>query len=117
MTDSSREMFARHVLVRGSLHASCDDGWLPLIDDCLTKLEAFGVPIVVRRIREKMGCLRLDIAIPRGLSAKDKIRWEDIVRAAEGAALKTCEVCGEPGRRRASETGTYATRCDKHEVT
>lgn len=111
-----KQMFARHSLVRGSRHASCDDGWLPLIDDCLTKLESFGVPIEIRHIKEKMGCLRLSIATPAGLSTEDKIRWADIIRAAEEAALKTCEVCGAPGRLRVSETGTYATRCDRHEV-
>lgn len=111
-----KQMFARHSLVRGSRHASCEDGWLPLIEGCLTKLEAFGVPVEIRRIREKMGCLRLDIATPCGLSKEDKIRWEDIIRSAEEAALTTCEVCGSPARLRVSETGTYATRCEQHEV-
>lgn len=111
-----KQMFSRHPLVRGSLHASCEDGWLRLIDECLTTLDSFGLPIEVRRIRAKMGCLRLDIATPRGLSTEDKIRWADIIGAAEEAALTTCEVCGSPGRLRVSETGTYASRCDQHEV-
>lgn len=112
----SKQMFERHPLVRGSRHASCEDGWLPLIEGCLTKLEAFGVPVEIRRIREKMGCLRLDVATPAGLSTEDKIRWADIVRAAEEAAQNICEICGAPGRLRVSETGTHATRCEQHEV-
>ncbi|OLP53321.1 hypothetical protein BJF92_00705 [Rhizobium rhizosphaerae] len=112
----SRAMFSRHPLAQGSLYVSCDDGWLPVIDDCLTRLESFGVPIEIRRIREKMGCLQMSIVAPTTLPTENKIRWADIIRAAEETALKTCEVCGAPGRLRVSETGTYATRCDLHEV-
>ncbi|MGO6692540.1 hypothetical protein ACCS54_18710 [Rhizobium johnstonii] len=113
---AARDMFARHPRVSGSLHASCEDGWLPLIEDCLTKLEAFGLPIVIHRIREKMGALRINILTPTSLSVEDQRRWEDIIRAAEESSLKTCELCGNPGRLRQSETGTYATRCDAHQV-
>ncbi|NKQ73405.1 hypothetical protein C3Y89_24175 [Rhizobium sp. UPM1132] len=111
-----RDMFARHPLVRGSLHASCEEGWLPLIDDCLTELEAFGLPIVIHRIREKMGALRINILTPTSVGGEDQRRWEDIIRAAEESSLKTCEICGKAGWLRQSTTGTYATRCDQHQA-
>lgn len=108
------DVFARHPLARGSLHASCEDGWLVLIDDCLTQLEAFGQPIDVLRIGEKMGVLQIRIATPSGLPRDAQRQWEDIIHAAEEASLETCDVCGNAGRLRQSTTGTYATRCDEH---
>ncbi|WP_427145224.1 hypothetical protein [Rhizobium pisi] len=112
---NEQEMFDRHPLVRGSLHASCEEGWIPLIDSCLSQLESFGRPVVINRIAEKMGVLQIGIATPDSLSAEDQRRWEDIVRATEEASMVTCELCGAAGRLRRSTTGAWATRCDLHE--
>lgn len=110
-----RDMFARHPLACGSLHASCEDGWLPLLDACLTELDAFGHSVVIHRVGEKMGILQMGIATPDSLSAEDQRQWEDIIRKTEQASMTTCEICGVAGRLRRSATGTWATRCDDHE--
>jgi len=102
--------------LRKRLHASCGDGWLPLLEDCLSQLEAFGYP-VEGRIREKMGVLQIAIPAPSHLSPDDQRRWEDIIRLAEETSMKVCEICAAPGRLRRSSRGNWATRCTQHEET
>ena len=106
-------MTSRHPL-RKRLHASCGDGWLWLLEDCLIQLESFGLPVDVVRAGEKMGVLHIRIETPTTLSASDQRRWEDIIRSTEEASMTTCEICGAPGCLRRSSTGTFATRCDEH---
>lgn len=112
-----REMFDRHHLACGRLHASCERGWLALLDDCLTQLESFGLQIDVVRVGEKMGLLQIRIATPPQLSPNDQRRWEDIIRSAEEASMTVCEICAAPGRLRRSSRGNWATRCTQHEDT
>lgn len=100
--------------LRAGLHASCEEGWLALLDDCLSRLEAVGYP-VEGRVREKMGVLQIAIPTPSHLSSDDKRRWEDIIRNAEDTSMTVCEICAAPGRLRRSSTGTWATRCEEHE--
>jgi hypothetical protein len=97
------------------LHASCEDGWLSLLEDCLIQLESFGLQIDVVRAGEKMGVLHIRIETPTTLSAADQRCWEDIIRSTEEASMTVCEICAAPGRLRRSSTGTWATRCDEHE--
>lgn len=105
---------ARHPL-RNILHASCEDGWLPLLEDCLTQLESFGRPFVINHVREKMGVLQIAIPTPSHLSPDDQRRWEDIIRTAEETSMTVCEICAAPGRPRQSPTGAWSTRCEEHE--
>lgn len=107
-------MTSQHPL-RKRFHASCEDGWLWLLEDCLVRLESFGLPVGVVRAGEKMGVLQIRIETPKTLSAADQRRWEDIIRSTEEASMTVCEICAAPGRLRRSSTGTWATRCDEHE--
>ncbi len=96
--------------VQGFEHS---DGWFdilwrlfadlqPLVDE----LEGGGSrSFTVVRVREERGGLR--VYVNDGTDAM----WERI-EAAQQESLRTCEICGGPGRRR--ENGWVRTRCDEH---
>lgn len=89
----------------------CGPGWATLIDPVEALITALGGLIL--QIKEKFGGLRLYYSPG---SADEDARWVDVekmVRDAESASLKTCEMCGKPGYTRSS--GRWLkTLCDDH---
>jgi len=98
--------------------AMCGDGWFDIVYQLCADIE-----IVAREagcnarwwprvyaIKEKFGCLRVQIERPRRLGEV----INKLVEEAESASLKICEKCGAPGKR--NEQGWYRTRCEEHTI-
>lgn len=92
-----------------------DDGWLPIVlcwlHEVQRSLDAHpGSTCDVVQVKEKMGELRI-----YSPSSADIVA--DVQRAtflAGNRALRTCEVCGKPGRP-VSDGGWFAVRCPEHQ--
>ena len=73
----------------------CHEGWKSIIDDTHNKLKYIDPDYKVAQIKEKFGGLRY--YYDHSFESYDDIRREimdDIVRAAEDEASRTCELCG-----------------------
>jgi hypothetical protein len=92
-----------------------DDGWFDIVWRLCEELEplvaeaekASGRPFEVLQVKEKFGGLRFHVS--------HRHRTDAIlqrIEAAELESLRTCEVCGKPGKRR--EGGCNRTVCDDH---
>jgi len=84
-------MTFQELIQKHSLTPICDsyigDGWVPLVDDLLTKLKATGWEGEVEQVKEKFGALRVYVS-----NASDEhcsLIWE-----VEEDSLKVCERCG-----------------------
>lgn len=72
----------------------CGDGWLWIIEELNEKITAFTPNYRVAQIKEKFGGLRYytwDV---------DYSLIANLIREAEEAAARTCEICGQPGQLR-----------------
>ncbi len=77
------------------LFASCGDGWKKIIRNTDEKLKYIDPEYTIAQIKEKFGGLRY--YYDNSFESYDDIRREimdDIVRAAEHEASRTCELCG-----------------------
>ena len=72
----------------------CGDGWKDIIDRTHEKLKYIDPDYKIAQIKEKFGGLRYyyDQTVDYGSTASQIM--EDIVRAAEHEASRTCELCG-----------------------
>lgn len=87
------------------------DGWATLLRELMRRIDLVldadwkdGASFRVTQCKEKYGSLRFYSSGP------DEV--ERIVDWAEEVSLRTCDVCGGPGRMR--REGWLAVRCDKH---
>lgn len=88
-------------------HAFCfGEGWDDIVDRLMTRLFEQGWDGDVHQSKEKFGGLRFYIG------DYPDIEEEDPIASAEEESFRTCEVCGEPGRRRGG--GWIKTLCDVH---
>ncbi len=91
------------------------DGWFDILWRLCGDLEplvaafeqATGRQFEVLQVKEKFGGLRVHVN-----HANDAIR--QCIEAAVQESLHTCEVCGQPGKRR--EGGWINTLCDEHDA-
>ena len=76
------------------LFASCGDGWKEIIRNTDKKLKYIDPDYEIAQIKEKFGGLRyyFDSSLDYGSIAHEIM--DDIVRAAEYEASRTCELCG-----------------------
>ena len=77
------------------LFDSCGDGWKEIIRNTDEKLKYIDPDYTIAQIKEKFGGLRY--YYDQSFDSYDDIRREimdDIVRAAEYEASRTCELCG-----------------------
>ena len=84
----------------------CGDGWYSLIYNLCKEL--MGVPHpapTAAQVKEKYGTLRFYVD-------HGTIEHENIIAHYEQLSSKTCEVCGEPGYRRAG--GWIRSLCETH---
>ena len=89
--DSFAQFLARHGLPEPRCSSGVGPGWIPLLDELVTKLKAAGWTGGFAQIKEKLGGLR---AYPEGLLPPEqrKIIWD-----AEARSMTICEQCGQPG--------------------
>jgi hypothetical protein len=101
----------RHTLMPwGFCHG---DGWFDILWRLCEDLEPLvgeverqtGRQFEVVQVKEKFGGLRFHVN-----GVNDAIRQR--IRTAQEESLHTCEVCGQPGKRR--EGGWIKTLCDEH---
>jgi len=76
------------------LFDSCGDGWKEIIRNTDEKLKYIDPDYTIAQIKEKFGGLRyyFDSSLEYGSIAHEIM--DDIVRAAEYEASRTCELCG-----------------------
>lgn len=72
---------------------SVGDGWVPILDRLATDLIALGWDRDLHQVKEKFGGLRFYIG-----ASTDEI--DKRIKQAEAECWKTCEDCGNPGKRR-----------------
>ena len=75
--------------------ASCGNGWKEIIRNTDEKLKYIDPEYTIAQIKEKFGGLRY--YFDQSFESYDDVRREimdDIVRAAEYEASRTCELCG-----------------------
>lgn len=113
---------SRILLPNLPMSVEVEDGWLPLLDDTLTEIEAclekhrwIGRASIVR-VKEKFGGLRIyvrpnnaSIHIPKML----QIELTDIRDEAERRSMQTCELCGDPAEV-GNYDGYYQSLCQRH---
>lgn len=89
-----------------------DDGWFELTKKLVEKIKEIDKDkeIRVAQAKEKFGGLRFYLA--RGSKDTDRNNAiYKIIEKAENKSVKTCEVCGKPGRERGSHW--IKTLCDE----
>lgn len=93
-------------------------GWEKIVRDLVEAIEAVAPGrVAYAQVKEKFGGLRFywdpayDEAGRSRLSPEEDTRIQTLVKEAEARAWKTCEDCGEPGRRRGE--GWLVTLCDR----
>ena len=86
----------------------CGEGWRPIIAQLDRDIAAIESDYEVHQIKEKFGGLRFYYAGGTSNGA----RIDELIAQAERPAAQTCELCGAPGRARA--TGWIRTVCDEH---
>lgn len=102
----------------GRFGFECGEGWFGLLDRLSAKLtELFSDlphedwPRVVQ-VKEKFSTLRYYIDYPVELTKEFRSKIDSAVAVAEAESAKTCEVCGNAGRRHGG--GWLITLCDLH---
>ena len=81
------------------------DGWRPLVEKLVDDIIAVDPEVEVSQVKEKFGTLRFYYE-----GGDEYING--LVSMAESMSEVTCEVCGNPGKRRAG--GWIKTLCDRH---
>lgn len=115
LQDQLRLEFPR--LYAREFQLECGSGWYALLHGLSASLEAFAVQhradgldhVMARHVKEKLGGLRFYA----DQAELQEIR--DLIQDAEGASLKVCELCGEPGGR-LDWGGQLVTRCKAHQA-
>ena len=96
-------------LYRHNISFECNDGWLPIIADLSTKLEAiisqYEQPdcFYAVQVKEKFAGLRFYMSV-----SNDTI--DDLIDEAEDLCRVTCELCGQPGISRGVRW--FQVKCD-----
>lgn len=104
------------------------EGWIPLIDTLCYLIQRTHdlndhlgyTQIMAGQVKQKLGGLRFYIDIPKQVYPNDNAKWtnwEEWVRGAvalaESIAGRTCEECGNPGKRECIGGYLY-TSCETH---
>lgn len=90
------------------------DGWLPLLEDLVSKLKQRGWTGEVAQIKEKFGGLRFyaNPSIKTGNTKEEIEEFQRLIYEAEDKSFKICEFCGQPGKR-TSALGWIKVLCPK----
>jgi len=87
--------------------SGCGEGWRPIIQEALEKINEMNPNTEILQIKEKFGGLRLYVG---HIDGSDSMEIEKIVRHAEKECGLTCEYCGCTGRWR--KLNWQKTLCD-----
>lgn len=74
------------------------DGWQDIVVQLHWDLFALDPNYQVTQIKEKFGGLRYYIEISEGIEPETQRRMHELTYRAEEQSLKTCQVCGAPGK-------------------
>jgi len=85
----------------------CGPGWAEVIDSTICELAAECPDARIVQTKEKVGGLRIYVEDKTDETAKA------ILRRAEDLSFSACEVCGDAGKRIASD-GWVRVRCETH---
>ncbi len=100
------ELLNAHPLLQSAeCGVSVPHGWIALVHDLMSKLEAIG-GVRVDQIKQKFGSLRVYVAYKAALHNAEVDR---LIDDAEDVASRTCEVCGADGK-----LVGYRVRCSDH---
>ncbi len=95
------------------------DGWLPLVDDLFTELDAelrpfYGLPDppCISQIKSKFGGLRCFMHLP-AFSKESMETMYEIIQKYEDRASSTCEITGKPDARTVMEGHWMSTLCEE----
>ncbi|UXT53239.1 hypothetical protein FY136_28680 (plasmid) [Agrobacterium tumefaciens] len=94
----------------------CDDGWLPLLDQCFSSIEAAtrsGGTFALRQVKEKMGDLRIYYDLDAAPDVEEAVR--QATELASHRSFHVCEICGRRGVLH-SFNGLYKVVCEEHAV-
>ena len=101
----------------GGVNVACRAGWIPLVDDLLTEMEAAlpaGHRIVFVSAGEKLAALRFRWRIEPPLGRDASALFDAAEERAWRRSVRTCEVCGGPGRVLRYPSGWFVARCEAH---
>ncbi|WP_208322524.1 hypothetical protein [Mumia sp. ZJ430] len=87
----------------------CDRGWFPLLAALDADLAAVCPEYELRQVKQKYGSLRYYAEPCEDHRAVDD-EFRALIASAEKRSSRTCESCGAPGRRSASDHW-YRTLC------
>ena len=89
LIEENKEFFSEELETR----ISCGDGWYKVINEALQKIRNLSKDIIVLRIKEKQGALRIYI---KNLDPKNEKYGDilDIIDIAEIKSKTICEYCG-----------------------
>lgn len=106
-THLERALYNRFPTLYKHTYCECGDGWFMILWRLSEKLQPYSVESA--QIKQKFGALRFYVRdMPEDIS--DKIYA--FIDEAERESVKTCEVCGNPGKIR--PTRWIMTLCDEH---
>lgn len=88
----------------------CGPGWFALIEPLVRRCESMGGAVM--QIKEKFGALRFYFDVD-GEWNEDWDAFQQAVDDATLESLRTCELCGKPGRPM-SKGGWLKTVCKDH---
>lgn len=91
------------------MNISFPDGWVELLAQLDADLSDLAPDYTMSQVKVKFGGLRYYFGAPGALK-ETADAMSELVRAAERAASKTCEVCGGPGVGRQG----HWVLCDEH---
>lgn len=96
----------------------CGDGWFEIVKELCAELEKLqlGPQFTIVQVEEKFGILRVYVegAHPRDIPLKKFDALGRLMEKAARESAKTCEWCGQPGRRTTMSRGYYIiTLCRK----
>ena len=84
----------------------CDDGWFEIIYNLSEKIHEIDPHVQATQVKEKFGGLRF-------YTNYGNEEINKVIREAESASLKTCEVCGTKENVTQKSIGWVKTLCDK----
>ncbi len=109
MTDDMDKFFKERgvkMYGRKAVYIECDAGWNDLIKELVDNLIKIGWDKDLHQVKEKFGALRFYV----GSATPEQF---ELIRCAEVASTKLCEVCGRIGYHHVGK-GWYTTRCEDH---
>lgn len=105
MSNHNDAFLARHDIKYPACGIDVGAGWIPLLEQLVKDLVAFGWNKDLHQVKEKFGGLRFYVG-------EATAEMYELISAAEERSFSICELCGAPGEQNAK--GWIRTRCAAH---